>query len=145
MEFKTLQKEMVAAMKAHDKARKEVISTLVSAAKKIAIDEGKRDNISEEIVGRAIAKELKTAKEELDTCPPERTDLIEKYQNAYNIITEFAPKQLSEDELREKISKDYADLIATKDRGKIMKTVMGDLRGSADGKLINKVVSDLLK
>ena len=38
MQFETLQKDMIAAMKAHDKTRKDAISTLVSAAKKIAID-----------------------------------------------------------------------------------------------------------
>lgn len=145
MEFKALQKEMIKAMKNHDAERKEVISTLVSGAKKIAIDEGKRDDISEEIVNRAVAKELKTAKEELETCPPERGDLREKYQKELDIISEFAPKQLSEDEVKEVISTKYADLIATKDRGKIMKTVMADLRGQADGKVINKVVSELMK
>ena len=42
MEFKKLQSDMVAAMKARDKARKDTISSLISAVKKLAIDEGKR-------------------------------------------------------------------------------------------------------
>ena len=48
MEFSTLQKDMVAAMKAKDKVRKEAISSLVSAVKKVAIDEGCRDDIRSE-------------------------------------------------------------------------------------------------
>ena len=40
MEFKKLQSDMVAAMKARDKARKDTISSLISAVKKLAIDEG---------------------------------------------------------------------------------------------------------
>ena len=60
MQFAELQKQMIAAMKAKDKVRKEAISSLVSAAKKVAIDEGCRDDISEEIVGRVILKEMKT-------------------------------------------------------------------------------------
>ena len=56
MNFETLQKDMVAAMKARDKARKETISSLVSALKKLAIDEGTRDNIPDELVDRAILK-----------------------------------------------------------------------------------------
>mgnify|MGYP003304755166 CR=1 FL=1 len=48
MTFEALQKDMVAAMKARDKVRKDAISVLVSAAKKVAIDEGCRDNITEE-------------------------------------------------------------------------------------------------
>ena len=45
MQFETLQKDMIAAMKARDKVRKDAISTLVSAAKKAAIDEGCRQDM----------------------------------------------------------------------------------------------------
>ena len=62
MQFEQLQKDMIAAMKARDKVRKDAISALVSAAKKVAIDEGCRDNISEEIVDRVILKEIKSVK-----------------------------------------------------------------------------------
>ena len=50
MEIKTLQNDMIAAMKAKEKGRKDAISALVSAVKKAAIDEGCRDNIPEELV-----------------------------------------------------------------------------------------------
>ena len=55
MQFKTLQQAMIAAMKAREKERKEAISVLVSAAKKLAIDEGCRDDIPEELVDRAMS------------------------------------------------------------------------------------------
>ena len=64
MQFETLQKDMIAAMKARDKVRKDAISTLVSAAKKAAIDEGCRDDIKEELVNRVILKEMKSVKEQ---------------------------------------------------------------------------------
>ena len=64
MKLEVLQKEMVAAMKARDKERKETLSSLVSAVKKLAIDEGKRDDVPEELVDRAILKELKTVREQ---------------------------------------------------------------------------------
>ena len=69
MELETLRSDMIAAMKAKDKARKEAISSLISAAKKVAIDEGCRDDIKPELVDRVILKELKTVKEQIDTCP----------------------------------------------------------------------------
>ena len=72
MEIKTLQTDMIAAMKAKNKGRKDAISALVSAVKKVAIDEGCREDIPEALVDRVILKELKTAKEQLDTCPPDR-------------------------------------------------------------------------
>lgn len=57
MQMDTLQKDMIAAMKAREKERKDAISSLVSAVKKVAIDEGCRDNIAEELVNRVILKE----------------------------------------------------------------------------------------
>ena len=69
MDIKTLQKDMIVAMKARDKARKESISALIQAVKKVAIDEGCRDDIPEEMVNKVILKELKTVKEQIDSCP----------------------------------------------------------------------------
>ena len=143
MQMEQLQKDMVAAMKAHDKVRKEAISSLISAVKKIAIDEGCRDNIQEELVDRAILKEMKLVKEQLDTCPPERTELKAGYQATYDVIKEYAPAMMSEEEVQSFIQGKYAELLATKNKGMIMKGVMADLRGKADGKLINQVVAKL--
>lgn len=143
MQFETLQKDMIAAMKARDKARKDSISILVSAAKKLAIDEGCRENIPEELVDRAILKELKSVKEQLDTCPAERTELKEEYQARYQVISEYAPKMLSEEEVEQIIKEKFAEVLATKNKGMIMKNVMGELKGKADGKVINQVVARL--
>jgi uncharacterized protein len=145
MQMEQLQKDMIAAMKARDKVRKEAISSLVSAVKKIAIDEGCRDNIPDEVVDRAILKEMKLVKEQLDTCPKERAELQESYQATYDIIMEYAPSMMSEDEIKAFISNNFADAIATKNKGMIMKNIMSELKGKADGKLINQVVGDLCK
>lgn len=145
MELKTLQTAMIAAMKAKDKPRKEAISSLVSAVKKVAIDEGCRDDIKADLVDRVILKELKSVKEMIDTCPDARTDLKEAYQFRYDVINEYAPKQLSADEIKAFIEEKFADVIATKNKGMIMKNVMPALRGKADGKLINQIVAQLCK
>lgn len=143
MQIEQLQKDMITAMKAHNKVRKDAISSLISAVKKIAIDEGCRDNIGEELVDRAILKEMKLVKEQLDTCPAERTELKTSYQSTYDIIKEYAPSMMSEEEIIVFITEKYADLLATKNKGMIMKGVMADLKGKADGKLINEVVGKL--
>jgi uncharacterized protein YqeY len=143
MQFEQLQKDMVAAMKAHDKVRKEAVSSLISAIKKIAIDEGCRDNIQEELVNRAVLKEMKLVKEQIDTCPEERAELKASYQATYDIIREYAPSMMAEEEIKAFILEKYADLVASGNKGMIMKSVMGDLKGKADGKLINEVVGKL--
>lgn len=143
MKFEVLQKDMVAAMKARDKARKDTISSLISAAKKLAIDEGKRENIPEELVDRAILKEAKTAREQVETCPAEREDLKQEYQARLDVIMEYAPKMLNAKEIEEILTTKFADVVATKNKGQIMKAVMAELKGKADGKEINQVVAKL--
>ena len=143
MQFEQLQKDMIAAMKAHDKSRKDSISVLVSAAKKIAIDNGCRDDIPEEIVNQAVLKELKSVKEQIDTCPKERTDLLEEYNARLAVFEEYAPKMLSAEEVESILKEKFADVIATKNKGQIMKTIMPELKGKADGKVINEVVAKL--
>ena len=143
MQFEQLQKDMVAAMKARDKERKEAVSSLIAAAKKVAIDEGHRENIGEELVNRVILKEMKTIKEQLDTCPAEREDLRAQYQSRYDIVKEYAPAMMSAEEVRAVITEKFAEVLATKNKGQIMKAVMGELKGKADGKVINQVVAQL--
>ena len=145
MTLEKLQKDMIAAMKARDKERKDSISSLVSAVKKVGIDNGCRDNIPEDIVDSVILKEIKSVKEQIDTCPADRTDLLEQYKARYDVFTEYAPKLLSEDEVRDILTTKFADVIATKNKGQIMKAVMAELKGKADGKVINQVVAELCK
>ena len=145
MTIEQLQKDMMAAMKAHDKERKDAISSLVSAVKKNAIDAGCRDAIPEDMVNSTILKELKTVQEQIDTCPAERTDLLAEYQARYDVINEYAPSLMSEDEVKAFLTEKCADVIATKNKGMIMKTVMPQLKGKADGKVINAVVAELCK
>ena len=143
MQFEQLQKDMMAAMKARDKVRKDALSALVSAAKKVAIDEGCRDNISEEIVDRVILKEIKSVKEQLDTCPDSRQDLKQEYQARYDIFQEYAPQMMSAEEVEAFLTEKFADIIAQKNKGMIMKNVMPELKGKADGSVINQVVAKL--
>ena len=126
MKLKDLQDAMIAAMKAKDKPRKDSISALVSAVKKAGIDAGCRDDIPEDMVNQVVLKELKSVKEQIDTCPASREDLLAEYKARYDVMSEF-------------------DVLATKNKGMIMKTVMGELKGKADGKVINQVVAELTK
>ena len=139
MTLEALRKDMVAAMKAKDKTTKEAVSSLVSAVKKAAIDEGCRDDVPEALVDRVILKEMKTVKEQLES----RDDLRAEYQARYDVIAKYAPQQMNADEIRTYLEGKFAEVLATKNKGQIMKAVMGDLKGKADGKLINQVVAEI--
>ena len=143
MQFKQLQDDMIAAMKARDKVRKDAISTLVTAAKKVAIDEGCRDDIKEELVDRVILKEIKSVKEQLETCPESRDDLRAEYQARYDIFMEYAPQMMSAEEVESFITEKFAEVVASKNKGLIMKNVMPELKGKAEGSVINQVVAKL--
>ena len=138
MKLKELQDAMIAAMKAKDKFRKDAISALVSAVKKKGIDNGCRDNIPDEMANEAILKEIKSVKEQIDTCPADRTELLEEYKKRYESM-------LSAEEVKAILEEKFSDVLATKNKGQIMKAVMGELKGKADGKVINQVVAELTK
>ncbi len=145
MQLAVLQKDMIAAMKAKDKPRKEAISSLVSAVKKAGIDAGCREDIPESMVDQVILKEQKTAKEQVDTCPADRTDLKAEYQFRYEVISEYAPKLMSQEEVKAFLKEKFAEILATKNKGMIMKNVMPELKGKADGKVISQVVAEFCK
>ena len=145
MKFETLHNDMVAAMKARDKERKNVISTLIADVKKAAIDAGTRDDIGEELVDQVILKSQKTAKEQLDSCPDERADLKAEYQYNYDVICEYAPKMMSDDEIRQFLAENFSEVLVTKNKGQIMKTIMPALKGKADGKAISAIVAEICK
>ena len=143
MQFNILQKAMIDAMKARDKQRKDSIAVLVSAAKKLAIDAGCREDIPDEMVDQAILKEIKSVKEQIDTCPASREDLLAEYQTRYDIFAEYAPQMMSAEEVEAYITEKFADVAASKNKGQIMKAVMPELKGKADGSVINQVVQKL--
>ena len=145
MTFETLHSDMVAAMKARDKDRKNVLSTLIADVKKAAIDAGTREDIGEALVDQVILKSLKTAREQLETCPDERAELKAEYQYNYDVISQYAPKMMSEEEIRTFLAEQFGEVIATKNRGQIMKAIMPALKGKADGKAINAIVAELCK
>ena len=143
MQFTTLQKDMMQAMKDHDKVKKDALSTLVSATKKLAIDAGCRDDIPDEMTDQAILKEIKSVKEQIETCPDSRAELKAEYEARLKVFEEYAPKMLSAEEVEALLKEKFADVLATGNKGQIMKAVMGELKGKADGKVINEVVAKL--
>ena len=145
MTLEILQREMVAAMKAHDKLRKETISALISAVKKAAIDEKCKDNITEDLINKVILKEKKTMQEMIDTCPAERTETLNEYNQKMAIINEFAPQMMTEDEIRQAVNHLIAivDGIEYGNKGSVMKVVSPRLKGKADMKMVNQIVTEI--
>ena len=135
--------DMVKAMKAKDKDTKETLSMLLAALKNKAID--KREDLTPEEETQVILKEIKQTKETLDMTPADRTEIIEECNKRLAVLEQYAPKMMDEAEIKAYIEEKFADVLATKNKGQIMKAVMAELKGKADGKVINQVVAELCK
>lgn len=138
--------EMMAAMKARDKKRKDVLSMLLTALKNKAID--KREDLTTEEEDQIILKQIKQTKETLEMTPADRTDIIEECEYTIKVLEEYAPKMMSEDEITAVIKEVLSGLAietpTAKDKGKIMKELMPKVKGKADGKLVNDIVLSFL-
>lgn len=145
MKIDVLRKDMVSAMKEHNKERKDAISSLIEAVKKVAIDEGTRDNISDELVDKVVLKELKVCKEQIDSCPKDRVELLNEYKKREEYIKFYAPKLLSKEEIKKIINEKFSSIVESKNKGQIMKVIMPEFKGKADGKDINEIVEELCK
>ena len=141
-----IREDMKVAMKEKNQEKKNAIASIVDAAKKIVIDKGgDRVNIPDDIVSQVVLKELKTIKEQIDTCPADRSDLLTEFKNRYAIVEAYAPKLMSKEEILKLINEKFPDIVAGKNKGLIMKNIMPELKGKADGKLINEIVEELCK
>lgn len=139
--------DMVKAMKAKDKDTKETLSMLLAALKNKAID--KREDLTPEEETQVILKEIKQTKEALDMTPADRTEIIEECNKRLAVLEQYAPKMMDEAEIKEVVASVLAemglDAPTAKDKGKIMKNLMPKVKGKADGKLVNEIVSTFMK
>lgn len=145
MTFNELQAAMTSAMKEKNKVKKTVIADMITCAKNMAIEKGCKDNITDEITNAAILKSKKICQEQIDTCPANRPDVLEGYNLCMSYINELAPKMMTEEEVRAAVYHILATVDIFEDsKGAVMKAVMPRLKGKADGKIINKVVTEIL-
>ena len=134
---------MVAAMKAKDKDTKETLSALLAALKNKAID--KRADLTEEEEVQVILKEIKQT---LEMTPADRTDIIEECEKRIAVLEQYAPKMMDEAEIKEVIAGVLSglgiDAPTPKDKGRIMKELMPKVKGKADGKLVNDILTGMM-
>ena len=149
MTLEKLQSEMVQALKDGNKLRKQVLSELVGAVKKAAIDKKCRDNIPETLVDETLLKYKKVVQEQIDTCPADRPQMLENYKDQMKIVVEFAPVLMTspvqiEIAVRRLILDNNIEPVKS-NRGAIMKVVAANLKGKADMSVVSKVVGGMLK
>ncbi|WP_041274564.1 GatB/YqeY domain-containing protein [Desulforamulus reducens] len=140
-----LMNDMKAAMKAKDKLKVDTIRMANAAIKNAEING--RKELTESQVVDIIAKEIKMRRDALEEYKKaNRPEDVDKLEQEINILMEYMPTQLSEEELttiiKETIQQTGAQ--SPKDMGKLMGALMPKVKGKADGKLVSSIVKDLL-
>ena len=144
MTIEVLQKEMISALKTGNKFRKDTISTLIAQIKRVAIDKGCRDNITEEIVNTELLKAKKAQQDSIDTCPTSRADLLEEYKKQMEIIMEFVPSLIEdENEIRNLISNSGVFTGEKSSQGAVMKYMKQEYAGKVDMKKVSQVFKEM--
>lgn len=140
-----LQEDLKTAMKSKDALKLSVIRLAKAAIMNLEIARG--HELSDSEVIEVLAKE---AKQRVDSIPEYekagRNDIIESLRNEIRIVQEYLPAQLSEAELRKLIQEVINGVGATskKEINKVMPVLMPQVKGRADGKLVNQIVNSFL-
>jgi len=140
-----LNDEMVIAAKAKDKVRLSAIRMLKTALHNKEIDLMRPLNETETLqIISAMVKQRKDSIEQF--AKGGRNDLVEKEEAELKVVQEFMPAQMSDDEVEGVIKKAIAEAgaVSIKDMGKVMKVLMPQLTGKADGKMVGEKVKALL-
>ena len=134
------------ALKAGDKSKLSVLRLVKSAMKNKEIE--KRASLTDEDVHAILRSFVKRSRESIGQFSKAgRTELVEKEKEELSILQGYLPEQLEEDELR-KIIKDIIEETGASgpgDMGKAMKSVMAKVKGQADGRLVNRIVGEMLE
>lgn len=137
--------DMNKALKNKEKLRLSTLRMIRAAMRNAEIS--KKDKLTDDEIISILKNNLKKAEESLDIfIKTERLDLIDKAKKEIEIIKEYLPEQLSEEEII-RIAKEIIiknNFKTLKDLGPAMREIMPQLKGKADGKLVNKIARDLL-
>ncbi len=140
-----IQQDIKIAMKSKDKFTRDALRFLSSAIKQVEIDE--RRELTDADIIKIIQKQIKQREDSSAQYKEAgRDDLYEKESREIELFRKYLPKQLDDDELREKVQEIISRVGATsmKDMGKVMGVATKELAGVADGKRINQIAKSIL-
>ena len=141
-----LQEDLKSSMKNKDTNKKSVITLIRASIKQYEVDN--RVELGDEEIIDLIAKQLKQTRDSREEfAKAGREDLVSKAEAEIEVLKEYLPQQLSEEELNEIVISTISEVGATsmKDMKNIMSSIMPKVKGRADGKLINELVKKNLQ
>jgi len=133
------------ALKGKEKLKLSTLRMIRAAMKNAEIS--KKDKLTEDEIIGIITNYLKKLEDSLDLfIKGQRPELADKAKKEIKIIKEYLPEQLSEEEIRKIVKETMIkfNFKGLQNIGPAMKEIIPQLKGKADGKLVNKIVRDLL-
>ena len=140
-----LQEELKIAMKAGEKAKMMGLRNIIGKIKAAQIDKG--ETLTDEESLKILKTAAKQLKESIDQYQKGgRDDLADKEAFELTLLEKYLPEQLSEEQIRQTVKNIVKNTGAgsMQDMGKVMGATMQELAGSADGKLVQKIVQEEL-
>jgi uncharacterized protein YqeY len=141
-----LSDDLKQAMKAGDIVRRDTLRMLIASVNNAEI--AKQAALTDADILGVVSKEVKRHQESIDAFKKgNRADLVAKEEAEMAILQGYLPKQMSRDEIIA-AAKEVITAVGAKgmgDKGKVMQQLMPKLKGKADGKAINDVVTGLLQ
>ncbi len=144
-----INEDLKAAMKAGDKIRLEAIRAIKKdiIEKETAEKRAQRGELTPEEELEVLTAMVKRRRDSIEQFKQAgRTDLVDEETKQLAIIEQYLPAQLSEEEVKDVLKKIISQVGATsaKDLGKVMGTAMKELKGKADGSMVQKLAKELL-
>lgn len=141
-----LQEDWKSAMKNRDSFRSSVVSMARAAVLQVEKTDGTK--LDDDAVIDVLSKEVKQRKDSIiEFEKGNRQDLVEQTKKEIEILLEYLPQQLTNEEIAEivKSAVDEVGANSISDMGKVMSAVMPKVKGRSDGKLVNQIVRQFLK
>jgi len=148
MLYETISKDMITAMKNHDKESLSTLRLLKSSIDAYLINNKmERNQASDEVVIDVVSKQVKTHKESIiEFEKGNRLDLVENLKREIELLSKYLPKQLTHEEIVSEVEKAFDKIKPTsiKDMGLLMKELTPILKGKADMKEVNEIIKSKL-
>lgn len=141
-----IDRDLVKALKSRDRLRVDTLRMLKSALKNKQLERGEELERDQEIgVVSGYARKCRESIDEFRRGG--REDLLSRAEDELEVVMEYMPQQLSEDEIRKELEKVIADTGASspRDLGKVMGMMMGRFKGRVDGGEVRQIALDLLE
>ena len=154
MKLKQLEEDLALSMKAGKTERVETLRFLISAVRNAAAAKyanAWEASMTEEDVADGVKKQIKTHKESIEAFEKAgRNDLVAREKGQLDILMEFAPKELTDDELKALLAPiakngEKPQPAGRQDFGLLMKQAMEKVRGQADGGRVAAALKNLLQ